>query len=95
MKPDPQRPEVCLSADLLAPEGYGEIIGGGQRIDDPELLRLRIREHDLPEEAYAWYMDLRKFGSVPHSGFAWESSVLSLGYVGLTTSERQYPSQGC
>jgi len=69
MKPDPKRPEVCLSADLLAPEGYGEIIGGGQRIDDPELLSLRIREHDLPEEAYAWYMDLRKFGSVPHSGF--------------------------
>lgn len=69
MKPDPQRSEVCLSADLLAPEGYGEIIGGGQRIDDPELLGLRIREHDLPEEAYAWYMDLRKFGSVPHSGF--------------------------
>lgn len=69
MKPDPERPEVCLSADLLAPEGYGEIIGGGQRIDDPDLLSLRIREHDLPKEAYAWYMDLRRFGSVPHSGF--------------------------
>ena len=69
MKPDPDRPEVCLSADLLAPEGYGEIVGGGQRIDDPELLDLRIREHDLPKEAYVWYTDLRKFGSVPHSGF--------------------------
>ena len=69
MKPDPLRPEVCLSADLLAPEGYGEIIGGGQRIDDPGLLAARIKEHSLPEEAYAWYMDLRKFGSVPHSGF--------------------------
>lgn len=69
MKPDPSRPEICLSADLLAPEGYGEIIGGGQRIDDPRLLAARIKEHDLPEEAYAWYMDLRKFGSVPHSGF--------------------------
>ena len=69
MKPDQDRPEVCLSADLLAPEGYGEIIGGGQRIDDPALLDLRIREHDLPEEAYVWYMDLRRFGSVPHSGF--------------------------
>jgi asparaginyl-tRNA synthetase len=69
MKPDPLRPEVCLSADLLAPEGYGEIIGGGQRIDAPGLLAARIKEHSLPEEAYAWYMDLRKFGSVPHSGF--------------------------
>ncbi len=69
MKPDPGRPEVCLSADLLAPEGYGEIIGGGQRIDDPDLLESRISQHDLPEEAYAWYMDLRRFGSVPHSGF--------------------------
>jgi asparaginyl-tRNA synthetase len=69
MKPDPSRPEVCLSADLLAPEGYGEIVGGGQRIDDPRLLAARIKEHDLPEEAYAWYMDLRRFGSVPHSGF--------------------------
>ena len=68
MKPDPSRPEICLSADLLAPEGYGEIIGGGQRIDDPRLLAARIKEHDLPEAAYAWYMDLRKFGSVPHSG---------------------------
>lgn len=69
MKPDPERPEVCLSADLLAPEGYGEIIGGGQRIDDLELLASRIKEHNLPEEAYEWYMDLRRYGSVPHSGF--------------------------
>jgi len=69
MKPDPDRPEVCLSADLLAPEGYGEIIGGGQRIDDPEFLQRRIREHNLPAEAYKWYMDLRRYGSVPHSGF--------------------------
>lgn len=69
MKPDPDRPEVCLSADLLAPEGYGEIIGGGQRIDDPDLLARRIEEHRLPAEAYRWYMDLRRYGSVPHSGF--------------------------
>jgi asparaginyl-tRNA synthetase len=69
MKPDPERPEVCLSADLLAPEGYGEIIGGGQRIDDLELLASRIKEHNLPEEAYEWYMGLRRYGSVPHSGF--------------------------
>lgn len=69
MKPDPDNPEVVLCADLLAPEGYGEIIGGGQRIDDPELLRSRIDEHSLPVEAYQWYVDLRDFGSVPHSGF--------------------------
>lgn len=69
MKPDPNRPEVVLCADLIAPEGYGEIIGGSQRIDDPELMRQRYEEHNLPKEAYQWYMDLRKYGSVPHSGF--------------------------
>ncbi|MCG0237913.1 MAG: asparagine--tRNA ligase [Firmicutes bacterium] len=69
MQPDPERPEVVLAADLLAPEGYGEIIGGSQRIHDPELLRQRLREHNLPEETYRWYLDLRRFGSVPHSGF--------------------------
>ncbi|HHY97352.1 MAG TPA: asparagine--tRNA ligase [Firmicutes bacterium] len=69
MKPDPARPEVALCADLLAPEGYGEIIGGGQRIDDPELLAERIKDNKLPEHAYSWYLDLRRYGSVPHSGF--------------------------
>jgi asparaginyl-tRNA synthetase len=69
MEPDPQRPEVALCADLLASEGYGEIIGGGQRIDDYELLERRIKEHKLPREKYEWYLDLRKYGSVPHSGF--------------------------
>ncbi|MCY0902621.1 MAG: asparagine--tRNA ligase [Firmicutes bacterium] len=69
MLPDPARPEVVMCADLLAPEGYGEIIGGSQRIDDPELLESRFREHDLSMDAYSWYLDLRKFGSVPHSGF--------------------------
>ncbi|MGZ0053261.1 asparagine--tRNA ligase [Brevibacillus gelatini] len=69
MKPDPNRPEVVLCADLIAPEGYGEIIGGSQRIDDPELLEKRFAEHELSEEAYRWYMDLRKYGTVPHSGF--------------------------
>ena len=69
MKPDPDRPEVALCDDLLAPEGYGEIIGGSQRIDDVDLLKQRMREHDLPEETYAWYLDLRRYGSVPHSGF--------------------------
>lgn len=69
MQPDPDRPEVVLCNDMLAPEGYGEIIGGGQRIADYDLLKQRIREHGLPEEAYAWYLDLRKYGSVPHAGF--------------------------
>ena len=69
MKPDPNRPEVVLCADMIAPEGYGEIIGGSQRIDDPALLEERFNEHHLSLEAYSWYMDLRKYGSVPHSGF--------------------------
>ena len=69
MQPDPQRPEVALGVDVLAPEGYGEIIGGGERIYDLDLLRQRIEQAGLPEETMGWYMDLRKFGSVPHSGF--------------------------
>jgi asparaginyl-tRNA synthetase len=69
MAPDPERPELSLSADILAPEGYGEIVGGGERLADHELLLQRIREHDLPEEAFQWYLDLRKYGSFPHSGF--------------------------
>ncbi len=69
MEPWPGRPGVCKSVDLLAPEGYGEIIGGSERISDPELLLQRIREHNLPEEAYRWYLQLRRYGSVPHSGF--------------------------
>ena len=69
MEPWPGRSEVCKSADLLAPEGYGEIIGGSERISDPELLLKRIQDHGLPLEAYRWYVDLRKYGSVPHSGF--------------------------
>jgi asparaginyl-tRNA synthetase len=69
MKPDPSRPEVALCVDMLAPEGYGEIIGGGQRIDDYDLLVQRIKEHDLPQAAFEWYLDLRRFGSVPHGGF--------------------------
>lgn len=68
-KPDPENGKVTLGADLLAPEGYGEIIGGGQRIDDLKLLEERIAEHKLPPEAFAWYLDLRRYGSVPHSGF--------------------------
>jgi asparaginyl-tRNA synthetase len=69
MEPDPQRPELALCVDVLAPEGYGEIIGGSQRMASHELLLQRIHEHGLPEEAFRWYLDLRKFGSVPHGGF--------------------------
>ncbi|BBJ28356.1 asparagine--tRNA ligase [Athalassotoga saccharophila] len=69
MQPDPQRPEVVLCDDMLAPEGYGEIIGASERINDPDLLIERIKEFNLPAESYDWYIDLRKYGSVPHSGF--------------------------
>jgi asparaginyl-tRNA synthetase len=69
MEPDPQRPDLALCVDVLAPEGYGEIIGGSQRMASYELLLQRIKEHNLPEEAFKWYLDLRKFGSVPHGGF--------------------------
>ncbi len=69
MQPDPERPEVALCVDVLAPEGYGEVIGGGQRIHDHELLLRRLHEHKLPAEPFQWYLDLRKYGSVPHAGF--------------------------
>jgi len=69
MKPDPEDPRLALCVDMLAPEGYGEITGGGQRIDDMSLLLSRIEEHGLPREAYEWYLDIRKYGSAPHSGF--------------------------
>ena len=69
MKPDPERPELALGVDFLAPEGYGEIIGGGERLADLDLLLQRIKEHDLPKEAFEWYLDLRRYGTVPHAGF--------------------------
>ncbi|MFB0566184.1 MAG: asparagine--tRNA ligase [Candidatus Aminicenantaceae bacterium] len=69
MQPDPERSDLALCVDMLASEGYGEIIGGGQRIHDHDLLMQKIKEHNLPKEAYQWYLDLRKYGSVPHSGF--------------------------
>ncbi len=69
MKRDPENPKVCLNADLLAPEGYGEVIGGSQREDNYDVLLGRIKDHDLPVEYFDWYLDLRKYGSVPHSGF--------------------------
>jgi len=69
MKRDEKEPEYALAMDMLAPEGYGEIIGGSQREDDYDTLLKRLKEHNLPEEAFKWYLDLRKYGSVPHSGF--------------------------
>ncbi|MBM4762092.1 asparagine--tRNA ligase [Bacillus sp. B15-48] len=83
MQPDPERPEVVLCADLIAPEGYGEIIGGSERINDYDLLKQRLDEHNLEFETYKWYLELRKYGSVPHAGFglglertvAWISGV--------------------
>ncbi|OPX21326.1 MAG: asparagine--tRNA ligase [Planctomycetales bacterium 4484_113] len=69
MKPDPDEPDTVLAADLLAPEGYGEIVGGSQREDDLDALEKRVGEHGLPREAFQWYFDLRRYGSVPHSGF--------------------------
>ena len=68
-QPDENRPEVALGVDIIAPEGYGEIVGGGQRIHDLALLEQRLKEHHLPPEAFNWYLDLRRFGTVPHSGF--------------------------
>ncbi|HEY3739360.1 MAG TPA: asparagine--tRNA ligase [Bryobacteraceae bacterium] len=68
-QPDSERPELALGVDFIAPEGYGEIIGGGQRIHDLDLLLKRLEEHKLPREAFEWYLDLRRFGSVPHAGF--------------------------
>ncbi|MGM0845929.1 MAG: asparagine--tRNA ligase [Bacillota bacterium] len=83
MQPDPNREDVVLCADLIAPEGYGEIIGGSERLHDHDILSQRIEEHELDPEAYKWYLELRKYGSVPHSGFglglertvAWISGV--------------------
>ena len=86
MEPDPERPDRVLCLDIIAPEGYGEVVGGGQRIHDYELLRRRVREHGLPEDAFAWYLDLRRYGTTPHSGFglgierfvAWMSGLAHL-----------------
>ncbi|MGA7922108.1 MAG: asparagine--tRNA ligase [Candidatus Acidiferrales bacterium] len=69
MATDPDRPELSLSFDMIAPEGYGEIIGGGERLADYDTLLKRLREHHLPEESFQWYLDLRRYGSVPHAGF--------------------------
>jgi asparaginyl-tRNA synthetase len=83
MQPDADDPSLALALDVLAPEGYGEIVGGSQRIHDHDLLLRRIQEHDLPVEAFQWYLDVRRYGTFPHSGFgmglerfvAWVSGV--------------------
>lgn len=69
MQSDPQQPDLAMCMDVLAPEGYGEIIGGGQRIHDYQTLVSRLKDHDLSEDAFRWYLDLRRYGSVPHAGF--------------------------
>jgi len=69
MKTDPENPKLSLSADFIAPEGYGEIIGGSQREDDLKVIEQKIRSHNLPREAFEWYLDVRRYGTFPHSGF--------------------------
>jgi len=69
MQPDPQDPKLALALDMIAPEGYGEIIGGSQRIHDHDLLLQRLKEHNLPIDRFQWYLDIRKYGTFPHSGF--------------------------
>jgi len=83
MKRDPSDPTRVLNADLLAPEGYGEVIGGSQREDDHDVLLARIREHHLPENAFQWYLDLRKYGGVPHSGFGYGLERLTTWICGI------------
>ncbi|MFA6503581.1 MAG: asparagine--tRNA ligase [Patescibacteria group bacterium] len=83
MKRDPSDPTRVLNADLLAPEGYGEVIGGSQREDDYDALIARVREHNLPEKDFQWYLDLRKYGSVPHSGFGYGLERLVAWICGL------------
>lgn len=86
MQPDPENPDVVLGLDIIAPEGYGEIVGGSQRIHDHDLLLSRIQQHNLPVEAFQWYLDVRKYGAFPHSGFgmglerfvAWMTGVTHL-----------------
>jgi len=93
MEPWPNRPEVCKSVDMLAPEGYGEITGGSERISDPEFLLQRIHEENLPEEAFTWYLDLRRYGSVPHSGFGLgvERTVAWIGGIHHVRETNPFP----
>jgi asparaginyl-tRNA synthetase len=91
MQPDPQDPKVALAVDVLAPEGYGEIIGGSQRIHDHDLLLQRIQEHDLPVEAFQWYLDIRKYGTFPHSGFGMGLERFVAWMTGLTHLRETIP----
>jgi asparaginyl-tRNA synthetase len=91
MQPDPENPDVVLGLDLLAPEGYGEIIGGSQRIHDHDLLLERIRQHNLPVEAFQWYLDVRKYGSFPHSGFGMGIERFVAWMTGLTHLRETIP----
>ena len=95
MEPDPLDPRLCLSCDCLAPEGYGEIIGGGQRMASLELLNQRIDEHGLPHEAFEWYKDLRRYGSVPTRASVSASSGRSRGSPGSITCARRFRSRAC
>lgn len=91
MQPDPDNPDVVLGLDLLAPEGYGEIIGGSQRIHDHDLLLSRIRQHNLPVEAFQWYLDVRKYGAYPHSGFGMGIERFVAWMTGLTHLRETIP----
>jgi asparaginyl-tRNA synthetase len=91
MQPDPENPEVVLGLDLIAPEGYGEIIGGSQRIHDHDLLLQRIQSHNLPVEAFQWYLDVRKYGSFPHSGFGMGLERFVAWMTGLTHLRETIP----
>lgn len=88
MEPESERPEVCRSVDLLAPEGYGEIIGGSERMSNPEKVIAAIERHKLPKEVYEWYTDLRRYGSVVHSGFGLGVGVQWRGFAGSIMSAR-------
>ena len=91
MQPDPENPDLVLGLDLIAPEGYGEIIGGSQRIHDHDLLLSRIRRHNLPVEAFQWYLDVRKYGAYPHSGFGMGIERFVAWMTGLTHLRETIP----
>src|SRR5262245_48899174 len=95
MKPDPQRPEVALGVDVLAPEGYGEIIGGGERATDYDFLVEQIQKHNLRQDAFEGYLDRRPYGSVPTAVSAWASSASSAGSAGSSTCARRFPIHAC
>jgi len=86
MQPDPADPKHAMCVDVIAPDGYGELIGGSQRIHDYALLEKRLVEHKLPREAFEWYLDLRKYGSVPHSASAWRRA-----HGGVDRGDRTHP----